>query len=286
MRTALLTLVALVAFAANSILCRLALGTAAIDAASFTTLRIVSGAVTLLVVVRIARPGGSGRGGDWASAVALFLYAIAFSFAYLRLSAGTGALILFGAVQLTMILAGLRSGERPPALEWAGIVLALGGLVYLVLPGLAAPSPIGAALMASAGVAWGVYSLFGRTRGRHDPMLATTANFTRAVPLALAVSLVRIGRVEATGRGVVLAVVSGAVTSGLGYVVWYAALRGLTATRAAAVQLAVPVIAAAGGAAFLAERVSSRLVVAAVAILGGIAAAIRVKRKGDRHRFP
>jgi len=259
-------MVTMVAFAANSVLCRLALGDAAIDAASFTTLRLVAGAIMLLVVSRLAPRNRATRGGgSWLSAVMLFAYAAAFSFAYISLAVGTGALILFGAVQATMILIALRSGERPHRLEWLGLVMALAGLVYLVLPGLSAPSPSGSALMAVAGIAWGVYSL--RGRGVADPTQATTANFVRAVPFALMVSAITLRGVSLSPRGALLAILSGAVTSGLGYVLWYMAVKGLTATRAAIVQLSVPIIAAAGGVVFLAEDVSFRLVVSSVMIL-------------------
>jgi len=272
-KTVLLTLLALVAFAANSLLARLALVEGAIDAASFAGLRLASGAAVLAVLVlgRGGRPAGS-----WAGAAALCLYAVPFALAYLTLTAATGALILFAAVQLTMVGAGLRQGERPAALEWAGLGVAVAGLVYLVSPGLAAPPPGGAAAMAAAGAAWGVYSLLGRGSGR--PVATTAGNFLRATPLALAVVAVAglgAGSVRITSWGALLAVVSGAVTSGLGYVVWYAALAGLTATRAATVQLAVPVLTAFGGVALLGERVTLRLVVASSLILGGVFLAVR-----------
>ena len=276
MRIVLLTMVTMVAFAANSILCRLALGEATIDAASFTTLRLASGAIMLLAVSRVASRGHAAEGsGNWLSAVVLFVYAIAFSFAYISLAAGTGALILFGTVQATMILVALRTGERPHRLEWLGLVVALAGLVYLVLPGLSAPSPGGSALMAVAGVAWGVYSL--RGRGAADPTQAITASFVRALPFAFVVSALTLRAVSLSPRGALLAVISGALTSGLGYVLWYMALKGLTATRAAIVQLSVPVIAAAGGVLFLAEDLSFRLTVSSVLILGGVALSVTVK---------
>jgi drug/metabolite transporter (DMT)-like permease len=202
----------------------------------------------------------------------LFLYAVAFSFAYLTLDAGTGALILFGAVQATMILAGFIEGHRPHTFEWIGLVSAFGGLVYLVSPGIGAPAPFGSMLMAIAGVAWGIYSL--RGRGSGDPVVATAANFARAVPFALVVSLFVLADFEVTARGAWLAVLSGAVASGMGYVIWYAALKGLTTTRAAVVQLSVPVLAAIGGVLFLAEEFTHRLVLSSVIILGGIALAI------------
>jgi drug/metabolite transporter (DMT)-like permease len=270
--TAGLTLAALVSFAANSILCRLALGAGAIDAASFTTVRIVSGAIALVLVGRFSRSPVAPGGGTWLEAFLLFLYAVTFSFAYLSLGAATGALILFSAVQITMIVAGLRSGERPVLREWAGLLLALGGLVGLVLPGLTAPSPQGAVLMGSAGVAWGVYSV--RGRGAINPVAATRGNFARAVVPALILSLISISEVHGSARGITLAILSGAGASGLGYAVWYAALRGLTTTRAAIVQLSVPVLVATAGVLLLSESLSLRLLCSAAAILGGVAMAV------------
>jgi drug/metabolite transporter (DMT)-like permease len=281
-RTAALTGLAMAAFAANSLLCRLALGARAIDAASFSLIRLGSGAAMLVAIASATRGfGPRGRGGNWRSGALLFLYAVPFSFAYLSLTAGTGALILFGCVQATMILAGLRAGERPHPLAWLGLAAALTGLVVLVLPGLAAPPPLGSGLMAAAGVAWGFYSLRGRRAA--DPLAATTDNFVRALPFALAVSLISIAathRVHFTARGALLALASGAVTSGLGYVIWYAALRGLTATRAAAVQLAVPVIAALGGALVLSETLTLRLAAAGALVLGGVALVLVARRRG------
>jgi drug/metabolite transporter (DMT)-like permease len=269
LRTSLHTGLALLAFAANSVLCRLALGNGTIDAATFTGIRLVSGAATLWLLVRVVSRATETRPhGDWASAVALFFYAVSFSFAYLSLSAGTGALVLFGAVQTTMILAGLRSGERLHPLQWAGLLAAAGGLVALVFPGLTAPSPTGAALMAVAGAAWGVYSL--RGRNATDPIAVTADNFMRSAPLALLVVLATLPTAHLSPQGIWLAIASGSFASGIGYVVWYAALRGLNATRAATVQLAVPVLVAFGGVLFLSEAVSPRLIVSAVLILGGV----------------
>jgi drug/metabolite transporter (DMT)-like permease len=269
-----LTLAALVAFAANSILCRLALASGTVDAASFTTIRIASGALLLALLLRWrggSAPAGTGPRAWWPAAM-LFGYAIAFSYAYRSLSAGTGALILFGAVQTTMLLAGWRSGERLAARQWLGIAAALAGLVWLVSPGLAAPDPVGAALMGAAGVAWGAYSLLGRGAG--DPVAATATNFLRAVPMALAVSALAVAHAHVSTRGAVLAMASGAIASGLGYVAWYAALRGLAASQAAVVQLAVPVLAATAGVALLGEALTLRLVGAGTVILGGIALAM------------
>jgi drug/metabolite transporter (DMT)-like permease len=272
MRTTTYALLALLAFAANNVLCRLALQPHAIDAATFSSVRLATGAATLLLLDRGHRRSGFRLGGSWRSAACLFLYAIPFSFAYVSLSAGTGALVLFGAVQITMMLAALRAGERPEPRQWLGFLMAVGGLVYLVLPGLAAPSPAGAALMALAGVGWGLYSLQGR--GAANPLADTSGNFVRATPFVLAVNVLTAGSAHADANGVVLASASGTVASGLGYFVWYAALRHLTATRAAVVQLAVPILAAAGGALLLDEAISARLIVSAALVLGGIAAAL------------
>lgn len=277
--TAALTAAAMLAFAANSLLCRTALAGGHADAASFTTLRVASGALALGLLARA-------RGGEWpaprlawGSAVALFAYAILFSLAYLRIPAGAGALLLFAAVQLTMIGAGLRGGERPRAPEWAGLAVSLVGLVLLTRPGLARPDPLGAASMLGAGAAWGVYSL--RGRGAADAVAANASSFARAVPFALATSaaLGLLAATHLTFAGVVLALASGALTSGLGYAVWYAALRGLSATRAAIVQLSVPPLAALGGVLVLDESVSLRLLLASVLILGGIALAILGHRR-------
>jgi len=263
------TAAAMLAFAANSLLCRLALQAGGIDPASFGAIRIASGALALLLIVRWrAGPAREARG-DWISAAMLFAYVAFFSFAYVGLAAGTGALILFGAVQLTMFGSALRAGERFVPQAWGGLGMAAAGLVYLVLPGVSAPPVLGAALMALAGVAWGVYSL--RGRGASDPLGATTGNFMRAVPLALLLWLPFAGIAQASPAGIVLAVVSGAVTSGLGYALWYTALRELSAMRAATVQLSVPLITAIGAVVFLAEPVTLRLMLASVAILGGIA---------------
>lgn len=279
--TLLLTLVAMLAFAANSLLCRLALGQELIDAASFATVRVISGAAVLIIIV-LPRWRVRGRTStDWRSAVMLFTYMVFFSFAYLSLSAGTGALILFGAVQLTMFVAALRGGEHFRLVSWAGLTLALLGLVYLVSPGLTAPDPIGAGLMAISGIAWGFYSLLGRNAG--DPLEATANNFIYSVPLVIIVSLLFIGEFHISPTGLVLAAISGAITSGLGYVIWYSALRGLMAAHAATVQLSVPAIAAFGGVVFLSEQITPRLLIASIATLGGvwIVLAQRAKRPAN-----
>jgi len=276
-RTVLLTALAMVAFAANSILCRLALHDPTIDAASFGTIRLLSGAVALAFIARLMPgAGASASRPDWWAAAMLFLYVACFSFAYLYLAAGTGALILFGAVQLTMFVAGIRSGERFRPLAWAGFTMAVGGLVFLLAPGVTAPSPVGGALMTVAGIAWGIYSL--RGRGVANPLRATAANFTRAVPFALVVSAVWAGDFRVSPVGVAFAVASGAITSGIGYVIWYAALRGLTALGAATVQLSVPVIAAIGGTLLISESITLRLIVASGATLGGVALVLGQKR--------
>jgi drug/metabolite transporter (DMT)-like permease len=267
--TLLLTVLAMLAFAANSLLCRLALGEGLIDAASFATLRIFSGAAVLALCML---PVWKERGrvpADWRAVIMLFLYMVFFSYAYRSLSAATGALILFGAVQLTMFIAALRAGERFGPLSWAGLCLAVFGLVYLVLPGVTAPNPVGATLMAVAGIAWGFYSLLGRNTP--DPLEATANNFIFSLPLAIIVSLVFMGDIHVSTRGFGLAAASGAIASGLGYVIWYAALKGLSASRAATVQLSVPAIAAFGGVVFLAENITLRLLLASAATLGGIA---------------
>jgi len=267
LRTTILTGVAMVAFAANSLLCRMALGQQLMDAASFTFVRVVSGAVTLGILTaprwRESRPKA-----NWAAVAALSSYMVFFSFAYSNLTAGTGALLLFAAVQLTMFAVAMHGGERFSASAWAGLCAAFVGLVYLVAPGVTAPEPFNAALMVVAGIAWGVYSLRGRSVA--NPLQTTAANFIYSVPVALIVSVLFTGRVEFSPSGAALAVASGALASALGYAVWYAALRGLRASHAATVQLSVPVIAAIGGIAFLAERFTFRLAIASVLTLGGI----------------
>ena len=277
-RVVALTLLAMIAFASNSLLCRAALKETNIDAASFTFVRIFSGAAALWLILTMRRTT-SQSSGNWISALALFAYAAAFSFAYNTLSAGTGALLLFGAVQATMILWGFRKGERLDPIQIAGLVVAVAGLVLLVLPGLSAPPLIGSILMLSAGVAWGVYSLRGKTAG--DPIAATSGNFLRAVPFAALVSIVMIRQARLDSLGVVYAFISGAITSGLGYVIWYAALGGLKAASAATVQLSVPVLAATGGILLLGEPITLRYAIASVAVLGGIFLVVIEKRSAS-----
>ena len=276
MRTLLLTAVAMVAFAANSVLCRQALGFGLIDAASFTTVRMISGAMMLALIVLLRRQPRKPGTANWKSAAMLFTYMAFFSFAYITLNAGTGALILFGAVQLTMFVYALRGGEDFPLLSWVGLALAVFGLVYLVSPGVTSPDPVGAILMAISGVAWGIYSLIGR--GAADPLEATARNFVYSVPLVLIVSLIFLDQMNFSTHGFVLAVASGAITSGCGYVIWYAVLPSLTAARAATVQLSVPAIAALGGVILLSEAITPRLVLASVATLGGVAMVLAQRR--------
>lgn len=272
-RVATLTTLALLAFAGNSLLCRLALKQTRIDPATFTSVRLVSGALALWLIVRLRGELPRGAGG-WLSAFALFAYAAAFSFAYVNLSAGTGALLLFGAVQATMIGYGVWSGERLRLIQIAGLLLAIGGLVGLLLPGLSAPPLIGSALMLAAGIAWGGYSLRGKRAGA--PLRTTAENFLRAVPFAVAGSAIAAATatVSLDFRGVLCALASGVFTSALGYAIWYTALKGLSSTQAATVQLSVPIIAAVGGIVLLGEQFTLRLALAAVAILGGIALVI------------
>ena len=280
-RVAIATVAALLAFAANSILCRLALSSGSIDAATFTIVRVSSGAIVLLIVAAAARERGAARSGTWISAAALVAYALAFSLAYVQLGAAIGALLLFGAVQLTIIVVALYAGEMARWREWAGLATAAGGFVYLVLPGLTSPPLTGSILMTAAGVAWGIYTI--RGRGIPNPLPTTTGNFVRGVPLvgaagALA-ALAAPGPITGSAAGVLLAVASGGLTSALGYVIWYHALRGLTAIRAAIVQLAVPVLTAVAGVALLGEPITMRLLVAGTLILGGIAVAVLVPRR-------
>ncbi len=275
-RVAAFTALAMTAFAGNSLLCRVALKQTAIDAATFTTIRLASGAAVLWLIARMGRTKRDGKG-SWPSALALFAYAAGFSFAYVSLPAATGALLLFGAVQATMIGHGIRAGERLVAMQLVGLALALGGLVGLLLPGLSAPPLVGSLLMLGAGVAWGIYSLRGKSAG--DPTRVTAGNFARAVPIALVLSALAREGLSLDGAGVAYAVASGAIASGIGYAIWYTALPALKSTHAATVQLGVPVIAALGGIAFLGEPVTARYLWCSAAILGGIALVILEKRK-------
>jgi drug/metabolite transporter (DMT)-like permease len=270
-RIAVLTGIAMTAFAGNSILCRIALKHTSIDAASFTSIRLVSGALVLWAITIFFRSDRAGKG-NWVSAFALFAYAAGFSFAYISLPTATGALLLFGAVQATMIGHGLWAGERLDKQQQAGLVLALGGLVGLLLPGLSAPPLVGSALMVIAGIAWGVYSI--RGKGAGDPTRVTSGNFLRASLLSLMLSLVFVSKSNLDILGVWYAIASGAITSGLGYAVWYSVVPTLKATSAASIQLSVPVIAALGGIVLVGESITTRFVLASLAILGGIALVI------------
>ncbi len=277
-----LTVAALVAFAANSLLCRAALADGDADAATFTCLRLASGAVMLQLIVWLRRALSTDRtrrtAGDWRSAAALTAYAACFSFAYLWLNAGVGALLLFGAVQVTMILTGLRSGERLTGRRWLGLLLAGMGLTVLVWPSASSwiledglrsgRSLAGCVLMALSGASWGAYSLWGRSGG--DPTETTAGNFLRAAPLGALILLAGWRQASVSPAGATLAVISGALTSGVGYVLWYAALKGLSATRAATLQLSVPIIAAAGGVVFLGEQVTATLIAASILVLTGV----------------
>ena len=277
-RIVALTSLAMIAFAGNSLLCRVALIHTSIDAASFTAIRLVSGAIMLLVVVQTRSGTQIGRG-NWMSAFALFSYAAGFSFAYVSLPAATGALLLFGAVQATMIGYGIWAGERLLKLQLLGLLLAFGGLVGLLLPGLSAPPLPGSILMLVSGVAWGIYSL--RGKGVGDPTKVTAGNFLRAVPIAAVLSVLMLKSTSLDTAGFWYAVSSGALASGLGYAIWYTALPALKATNAATVQLSVPVIAALGGIVFLSEPITLRLALASVAILGGIALVIMEKQRSN-----
>jgi len=278
-RLFILTLIAMIAFAGNSMLCRLALKQTGIDPASFTFIRIVSGAAALWLIAKM-RKAAWRKAGNWPSALALFAYAAAFSFAYVSLSAGTGALLLFGAVQATMILWGLRRGERLRVRQHAGLALALTGLVALLFPGLSAPSLSGSILMLGAGVAWGIYSLRGKAAS--DAIAATTGNFLRAVPLAAVLSIALLPWTHIHPAGVGYAVLSGAIASGLGYVIWYIALPDLKAASAATVQLSVPVLAATGGILLLGEPITFRYLVTSIAVLGGIALVVIEKNHAGK----
>jgi drug/metabolite transporter (DMT)-like permease len=279
MKIILYTSFALIAFAFNSILCRFALGAEAIDAASFTAVRLISGAITLIIISLIfGKKTTKMKGGNWFSAFFLFGYALCFSFAYISLTTGTGALILFGCVQATMITAALASGERPKFLEWIGLFFALGGLVYLVFPGLSAPPLFSSLLMMLAGISWGFYTLRGKPSV--NPLADTTGNFVRAVPMIVLAGLPFFYQIHLSRKGILLAFLSGAIASGIGYSVWYTALKFHTATRAAILQLSVPALAAIGGVILLSEIVSFRLLLATALILGGIALAIVGRKYG------
>jgi len=269
LKTFILTGLALVAFAGNSVLCRLALGESTIDASTFTVIRLLSGAIVLLGILKFnSRPNGLNTKGDWPASFMLFLYAVTFSFAYMTLETGTGALILFGSVQITIILVSFISGNRLLITEWMGVSIAFVGFVYLVLPEVTTPSVVGFSLMTIAGMAWGIYTLKGRSST--NPLGDTTYNFLRTTPFVLVLIIVAVHSSHYSSKGIVLAVLSGGVASGIGYTIWYMALGGLSATQAAVVQLFVPVIAALGGVVVMAEAITLRLSLSAMMILGGI----------------
>ncbi len=265
----LFTGLALIAFAANSVLCRLALGESAIDASSFTIIRLFSGSLWLLVTIGFSKSKTSPKKkGSWSASFFLFLYAITFSFAYVTLNTGTGALILFGSVQITMILLSVFSGNRLHTSEWIGIMVAFIGFVYLVLPGVSTPSTVGFILMTISGVGWGIYTLKGRSS--ENPLMDTAYNFIRTLPLVLIMIIITFQYATYSFEGIFYAVLSGSVASGIGYTIWYIALSGLSITQAAVLQLSVPVIAALGGIIFVSESITNRLILSSIMILGGI----------------
>lgn len=278
MKNILTTIFALACFALNSILCRLALKSDEIDAASFTAIRLLSGALMLFVInFFVHKDKEKTKNGSWSSAFYLFLYAVCFSFAYINLTTGNGALILFGTVQFTLIAIALYKGERPHRLEWLGFLLAFGGLIYLVFPGLSAPPIFSSVLMVFAGIAWGFYTLNGKNST--NPIADTAGNFLRSVPFAIPILLIFLPQTHLSAKGILLAILSGAVASGIGYTAWYAILKFHTATRAAILQISVPAFAALGGVIFLAESLNFRLISASFLILGGVALAIFGRKK-------
>lgn len=265
----ILTGLALIAFAANSVLCRLALGSGAIDASSFTVIRLLSGAIVLfLITITTHNHTKASKKGSWTASVTLFLYAITFSYAYISLDTGTGALILFGAVQITMILLSLVSGTRLRLAEWLGVIMAFTGFVYLILPGVSAPSATGFTLMTTAGIAWGLYTLKGCNS--KNPLIDTANNFLRTIPLIILLAIATINNANYSTEGILLAAISGGIASGIGYIIWYIALGALSSTQAAVLQLSVPVVAAFGGIIFMSETITFRLIISAIMVLGGI----------------
>jgi len=269
LKTSLLTGLALIAFAANSVLCRLALGNEAIDAPSFTGIRLLSGAITLFIILSIKRGNkGASSKGSWTAGLMLFLYAITFSYAYLSVDTGTGALILFGSVQITMIMLSLVTGTRLHLTEWSGVIIAFTGFIYLILPDITTPSVNGFILMTVSGMSWGIYTLKGRSS--KNPLMDTTYNFLRTIPFVALLAIFTMQNMSYSFEGIVLALISGAVTSGVGYTIWYIALSGLSSTQAAVLQLSVPVIAAIGGVVFVSEEITIRLIISATIVLSGI----------------
>jgi drug/metabolite transporter (DMT)-like permease len=274
----------LIAFAGNSVLCRLALEKSTIDPYSFTALRLFGAVLVLVPLSRFIRDGkGKTKGigwpqGSWRSGCMLYVYAAAFSMAYSSLSSGTGALILFGAVQITMLLAAHRNGERMRTTQWAGFGVAIAGIIYLVSPGISAPNPQGALLMSLSGVAWGLYSIAGRGSASLST-LTTSGNFLRAAPLALLVSVCALSQMQLSAEGIILALISGVITSGIGYVIWYMTLPKLTTHQAAMTQLLVPPIATIGGVLFIHEPFTTRLGIASMMVIGGVAWSILRRSK-------
>jgi len=273
LKTSLLTSLALIAFAANSVLCRLALGNGIIDASSFTGIRLLSGAVALFVILSIkggikGSNKGSSSKGSWTASFTLFLYAITFSYAYLSLDTGTGALILFGSVQITMIMLSLISGTRLHLIEWSGVIIAFTGFIYLILPNITTPSINGFILMTVSGISWGIYTLKGR--GSKNPLMDTTYNFLRTIPFVALLAVFTMQNMNYSSEGIVLALISGAITSGVGYTIWYIVLGSLSSTQAAVIQLSVPVIAAIGGVIFVSEVITVRLIISTCIVLSGI----------------
>lgn len=284
-KTILFTGLALLAFAANSVLCRLALGEHTIDAAGFSLIRLLSGSVVLVFLLTLQHQfkknsdqkitnqttsilSKNNAKGSWFAALMLFVYAVCFSFAYLSLKTGTGALILFGAVQITMIVHSLFLGNKLVITEWLGVLLAFAGFIYLMLPGASVPPFYGMLLMTLSGIAWGFYTLKGRTSTA--PLQDTAYNFLRTIPFVFVLLIIYAKNLTITPTGVVLALLSGGIASAIGYTLWYMALTGLSVTQAAVVQLLVPVIAALGGIIFVLEPITFRLVLSSLMILGGI----------------
>lgn len=277
-KISMLTALALIAFAANSVLCRLALGERAIDAASFTYIRLFSGAIVLLLILKLSKNQNQNSSkGNWVSGFILFLYAGTFSFAYITLDTGTGALIMFGSVQITIILLSIISGHRLSIYEWLGVTIAFLGFVYLILPGVSSPSLTGFFLMTIAGIAWGLYTLKGKES--KNPLADTTFNFLRTIPFLIILLVFTVQNSNYTSKGIILAIISGGITSGIGYTIWYMAVDGLTKIQTAVVQLLVPIIAAFGGVIFMAEKITFRLSLASTLILGGILIVVLGRRK-------
>lgn len=274
---------ALIAFAANSVLCRMALGSDSIDPVSFTSIRLIGGAIALTVIYLFTKEPKQKKEAscncyiDWYTGIALYIYAFAFSLAYISLSSGTGALILFGSVQITMLIAATKRGEKMRFYQWIGFLIAVAGIVYLVSPGISAPDIYGASLMIVSGIAWGVYSIAGKSVT--NPISATKGNFIKASIIAIPVSMIALKSYQATPLGLSLALISGVITSGLGYVIWYKVVPLITTTQAAVLQLLVPLLAAIGGVLFIAEDFTLRLAISSLLILGGVILSVLTKKK-------